>query len=539
MNAADRRPIVLVSFDPYERIDERYCAADRWGAAAARHDLVQYLVQHGAVDELLLVRPAGNPPPPTEAMAYLAHQIGNRLTECRPEELQALNGRMRLVCVNSMEKMARVCRVRRLLGVPFPVLGLLHTLPGPASGGLYHWILAEMLECDAIIATSRAGQDALGTLFGGVRLSATGTPPDVRLIPLAVDERLFGGTPRAVARETLGLPSEGVVFLWVGRFSDTFKADLEPLVHAFSFVCRSADATLVCAGTDAEGYTDRMRAVAYHYGVADRVVFITNFPLTLKPIIYAAADVFVSIVDNVQETFGLSLLEAMAAGLPIVASDWSGYRDIVVHGETGFLIETRWMEGVAEAGAEITWTLNGAGDLASGVLARATVISREQLQRALGELLCDASLRQRLGANGRDRLQRIFTWPDVARRYRALIEEKTAECGAHASRGRLITVADVFKRYATAASPPEGCLRLVTLDGDLEGRVRQIAPDEEHQERAIRAIDVVRRLGSVSLRALERQDARCGADIAVWLVKKGICALDSAPSGRKRVREQP
>ena len=42
--------------------------------------------------------------------------------------------------------------------------------------------------------------------------------------------------------------------------------------------------------------------------------------------LWAAADVFLSLVDNIQETFGITPLEAMAAGLPVVASDWDGYR---------------------------------------------------------------------------------------------------------------------------------------------------------------------------------------------------------------------
>ncbi|HRE90473.1 MAG TPA: glycosyltransferase, partial [Myxococcota bacterium] len=54
----------------------------------------------------------------------------------------------------------------------------------------------------------------------------------------------------------------------------------------------------------------------------------------------AAADVFVSLADNVQETFGLSVIEAMAAGLPVVVSDWDGYKDTVRDGEDGFRVTT-------------------------------------------------------------------------------------------------------------------------------------------------------------------------------------------------------
>ena len=55
---------------------------------------------------------------------------------------------------------------------------------------------------------------------------------------------------------------------------------------------------------------------------------------------WSAADVFLSLVDNPQETFGLAPVEAMAAGIPVVVSDWDGYRFTVSDGVEGFRIPT-------------------------------------------------------------------------------------------------------------------------------------------------------------------------------------------------------
>ena len=57
-----------------------------------------------------------------------------------------------------------------------------------------------------------------------------------------------------------------------------------------------------------------------------------------------ACDLVLSLVDNIQETFGLSIAEAMAAGRPVVASDWDGYRDLIRNGIDGYLFPSCWDE---------------------------------------------------------------------------------------------------------------------------------------------------------------------------------------------------
>src|SRR3712207_4103619 len=61
---------------------------------------------------------------------------------------------------------------------------------------------------------------------------------------------------------------------------------------------------------------------------------------TVRREIWSAADFFAALVDNIQETFGLAPVEAMAAELPVVATDWDGFRDTVRHGVDGFLVPT-------------------------------------------------------------------------------------------------------------------------------------------------------------------------------------------------------
>jgi phosphatidyl-myo-inositol dimannoside synthase len=85
-------------------------------------------------------------------------------------------------------------------------------------------------------------------------------------------------------------------------------------------------------------------------------------------------------VPSHREGFGVVCLEAMAQGRPVVASAVGGLRDLVVDGETGYLVQS--------------------GD-------------RDALREALERLLADRELRRRLGAAGRDRAATHFSWPRV------------------------------------------------------------------------------------------------------------------------------
>ncbi|MBF0244619.1 MAG: glycosyltransferase family 4 protein [Planctomycetes bacterium] len=86
---------------------------------------------------------------------------------------------------------------------------------------------------------------------------------------------------------------------------------------------------------------ERLQHQAKRLGIAQRVGYYTNVNAELRKRLYASADIFLSPVDNYQETFGLSILEAMSCSLPVVCSDWGGYRDLVDHGQDGFLLPTR------------------------------------------------------------------------------------------------------------------------------------------------------------------------------------------------------
>ena len=118
--------------------------------------------------------------------------------------------------------------------------------------------------------------------------------------------------------------------------------------------------------------------------------------------------------DNIQESFGLTLLEAGVAGLPAVVSDWDGYRDLVEHNVTGFLTPC-----LAPASTPLLDRLARVlpDNIHQLFRAQQTAVDVPALAEALRRLICDAPLRARMGIAARRRVLENFTWEGVIRRW--------------------------------------------------------------------------------------------------------------------------
>ena len=183
---------------------------------------------------------------------------------------------------------------------------------------------------------------------------------------------------------------------------------------------------------------------------------------------WRAADIFVSLSDNIQETFGLTPVEAMAAGLPCVVSDWNGYKDTVADGETGFRIPTTTIG--PGAGIDIA-DRHAAGidsyDQMIGITSLATAVDVDACADAIARLAGDAALRAPSWARRRSaRARRLYDWRAVVAAYQDLwseLAELRAASPGLALRGRgeaaRTDVPDpfaVYRHYATVAARRQG-----------------------------------------------------------------------------------
>jgi D-inositol-3-phosphate glycosyltransferase len=367
--------------------------------------------------------------------------------------------------------------MRRYASRMYPVTATSHVLSYRSF--LHHLFLRLLLQdvrpCDSFICISQSTRTAAQKLFDGVadRLQTTRRLScrfrgRFDIIPLGVDTERFQPRDKTEIRRAIGLPEDAFLITWVGRFSFRDKADLLPLLTVFARLVKANPRRTLClvlAGSGVPLVTRVLRRHTEALGVAERVRFIEPLAPDRRHLIHAAADVFVSVADNIQEMFGLTPLEAMASGVPQVVADWAGYREAVVHGETGFLIPTWLADADAEANAWVG-SVKGEDFVDHLLMAQATAIDLDALQAASQQLIDNDDLRVRMADASRRRALDQYAWPHIVTRYEALWEELAliadslppggAGCADYAEPAFV----SAFRHYATSVLTDDARFRL-------------------------------------------------------------------------------
>jgi glycosyltransferase involved in cell wall biosynthesis len=232
-------------------------------------------------------------------------------------------------------------------------------------------------------------------------------------------------------RASLGIAEADVMAYFLGRLSYYDKAFPQAMFAAVQGAQARTGVTthFVLAGWFPLGDDGRRRfeQAARSYAPDVAVHFLDGNDPSLVAQCWAAADIFLLLSDTILETFGQALVEAMAAGLPLVVSDWDGYRWIVRHGVDGFLIPT--LGAPAGPLGESLGLLQqlGLADFAqfAGSVSAHTAVHVGRATEALSRLVASADLRQTMGAAARTRAREVFAWPVIAAQYLDLFDDLT------------------------------------------------------------------------------------------------------------------
>ena len=293
--------------------------------------------------------------------------------------------------------------MRRRLGIP--VVQIFHAMGktkrrhqrkvDTSPGDRIKIELGIIREADKIIAQCPNERDELVDDYGA-------DPARIALVPSAVNTNVFTPVARDEARRRTGLETERQIIVYVGRMLP--RKDIRNIVRALALLARGNEhgqdaPLLLVVGGESEKpdpldtpEVGELQKLAAELGVLDRVHFTgKRQPEALRDY-YSAADV--AVTTPWYEPFGLTPLEAMACGRPVIGSAVGGITYTIQDGKTGFLVPPR---------------------------------DPEALAARLQHLLSQPDLCRRMGLAARRRVEKEFSWPIVAMRTGALYEQLLAE----------------------------------------------------------------------------------------------------------------
>ncbi|MCY0990464.1 glycosyltransferase [Nannocystis sp. ILAH1] len=320
--------------------------------------------------------------------------------------------------------------LKRELGVPFAVT--FHALgkvrrqhQGQADGFPDERFAIEariVAEADVIVAECPQDEVDLMTLYAA-------DPEKLVMVPCGFDPEEFWPGGRAEARAALGLGDGDRIVLQLGRMVP--RKGVDNVIRALARLPGELRARLVVVGGESRRpdpaltpEIGRLMAVARDEGVAERVTFVGSRGRGELRDYYVAADVFVS--TPWYEPFGITPLEAMACGVPVIGANVGGIAHTVAHGETGYLVPPSDPDALADK--------------------LALVLSQPRLARRLAQL-------------GLQRVHALFTWEKVAARLADAFAAAAGRRPAQAPTAAFAAVDRGFDDLLAVLSRAKTCLR--------------------------------------------------------------------------------
>jgi glycosyltransferase involved in cell wall biosynthesis len=430
------------------------------GEAINDSGFLRTLLRQGSFSQCFYIKGPNTP----DGIARV-YECSERLTPITLASLSALDHCGPLILFTSSTMFQRYACFRLARHhLEWPICGLTHALSTGVSIGeprLYGY--------DALICTTVGAKETLRRTFEerSKSYAIAGPPrtlPNIQypVIPLGVMTDVANREECGLHKAALGLLDEEFIVLSIGRLSPVNKAELHPIVATFLTMGGLPEKScLIIAGDDTRHcVADELRSFAGHFRSPRSIRIMPNITARQKYQLLSAADVFLAISDTVEETFGISVAEAMMAGLPVLASDWNGYRHLINHQKDGLLIPTFMYDDSLQLSAlspllscdyhfrqRVCVDLNA---LAEGLLILATT----------------QSLRTKFGRAAKVKALRELSWPIVLRKYEALWAQQLAQASSappsweEYQYAAVSSVSATFSHYPTHPLNPESQLML-------------------------------------------------------------------------------
>ena len=366
----------------------------------------------------------------------------------------------------NIDNIAR-CRLLNSQQKEFSILGLVHSLHTLTSHQrIRSLITGNLMPWDALICTSSDSKQLVDKIMHvqaeeifrkfylskHQQLEFQKKIPQTPLIPLAGPSdidcqsgKLLESRDRIkrAARRSLNIPISSFVMVSVGRLSHITKSNpsiLFSTLEKLALKYRRNKFILILAGAFDGQYSMKCYEELYEICKQFQIIILGGTrPITDIEMQKAirASDIFISMADNPQETFGLSLLNALVEGTPIIASKWSGYKDIVEHGVNGYLINTSTFS-FAESNYSLPRSLYLTSEVDDSIYSylesMQVIVDPGHLFACLEKLFLSPSLCEKFVHNGYQIYNEKFSPKSVVNKYRDLAYRLTEIRQAFANR---------------------------------------------------------------------------------------------------------
>lgn len=386
--------------------------------------------------------------------------------------------------------------------------GVTHTTASAgAMDAIAELLTAPVQPWDAVICTSTAVKDNVTRILQAQadyltqRLGATRLAlPQLPVIPLGVHtaDFSFNDMQKAKARAAIAACQKTHVVMFMGRLSFHAKAHPLAMYQALELASQrlpfDEKIVLIECGWHANEFIARAYAEAAEKACPSvRVITLDGRKPEDRDIAWASADIFCSLSDNIQETFGIAPIEAMAAGLPVVVSDWDGYKDTVRDGVDGFRITTV----MPHAGLGTDLALRHAleidtYDMYCGQACSLVAVDIHVAADAFVRLFSSPSLRRQIGDAARARAKDLYDWSVIIPQYEALWRQLTEIRTAQAS-----TLAPLTYPWPARMDPFAAFARYPTKVISADSRLAIGHPDAQNvlkQWRKLAMVDFARQI---------------------------------------------
>lgn len=315
------------------------------------------------------------------------------------------------ICINFDANITKLIHFRNINKYTYPIIGLIHSL------GFYsHFKTIELTkkllqEYDTYICPSKNTQQSLIN-FGFPKKNTA-------VISYGVNTTKFKpNNNKTQLRKDLSIATNAIVILILGRVSPGLKTDLSPALKLMpNLVKKHPDLILYIAGTVLdETYLSKLKTMSKKLKIENHIIW-EPFP-DHKNIqkYYQVSDIFLSLSDCCAETFGLTVLEAMASSLPVIISNFAGYKDHIKHKSNGYYISSY----TADCNLENDY-YNPSNKEFGEIYSQSITLNYKQLKTYLLQLIQSPDLQKQIGQKARETIKEKKTQDIMYNSYKNLI----------------------------------------------------------------------------------------------------------------------